>query len=187
MRRPLLRLGHRYRTTLMGRGLQVVLAMGIAVGATLASPGVASATDTGVRSCRSDAGHIDCFEITWAGGHGFHIYVGIDVYMSRQDAEALAAQPSSAFAYIRASDTGPDNTLFALRPTRIEAWDRGLAAEWDTRLYNSGGLPAERLDEDSWPDEGDEVYALIKLYDARTGTYRTWETNIVNEYFDLYT
>ena len=116
MRRPMLRRGHqdRRRVTLSGRGLQVLLAIGTAVGATLANPGVASALNpANEMTCKYDNQTYNaCLLIGSTGdSQSWDIHVGIDVYMSQQEAQRLAAQPYSVFAYVVASDTFYDNTL----------------------------------------------------------------------------
>ena len=181
MRRPMLRRGHedRRRVTLLGRGLQILLATGTAVGATLANPGVASALNpANEMTCKYDNQTYNaCLLISSANdSQSWDIHVGIDVYMSQQEAQRLAAQPYSFFAYVVASDVAYDNTLFSLPPTIIAAGDGGIGAEFDRNVLS------QALNEDSFPED-DEIYVLIKLYDAQSGTYRTWKTNIVTNIF----
>ena len=181
MRRPLLRRRHqdRGRSTSLGRGLQVLLAMGVAVGVTLANPSVASAYNpVDELTCKYDNRTYNaCLLISSTGdSQSWDIHVGIDVYMSPQDAQRIAAQPSSFFAYVVASDGLYDNTLFSLPATLIAAGDTGIGAEFDRNVLS------QALNEDAYP-QNDEIYVLIKLYDARTGTYRTWTTNIVTNMF----
>ena len=95
----MLRRGHqdpRRRSTWLGRGLQVLLATGTAVGATLANPGVASAYNpVGEMTCKYDNQTYNaCLLISSANdSQSWDIHVGIDVYMSQQEAQRLAAQP----------------------------------------------------------------------------------------------
>ena len=188
MRRPMLRRSHqdRRRVTLLGRGLQVLLATATAVGATLANPGVAWAhAPVGEMTCKYDNQTYNvCLLIEPHDSESWDIHVGIDVSMNRQAAQRIAAQQYSFFAFVVADDPSFDNTLFSLTPTMISAGDDGIGAEWDTRSYN-GAVLAQALNEDSdWlPGCEDEIYILIKLYDAQTGTYRTWTTNVVQHTF----
>jgi len=171
---------NRRRVTLLGRGLQVLLATGTAVGATLANPGVASADLNLVNemTCRYDNQTYNvCLLISDAGdSQSWNIHAGIDVYMSQQEAQRLAAQPYNFFAYVVASDPFYDNTLFSLPASQIGVGPTGIGADFDRNVL------AEALNEDAYP-ESDEIYVLIKLYDAQTDSYRTWKTNIVTNNF----
>jgi len=153
--------------------------MGVAVGVTLANPSVASAYNpVDELTCKYDNRTYNaCLLISSTGdSQSWDIHVGIDVYMSPQDAQRIAAQSSSFFAYVVASDGFYDNTLFSLPATLIAAGDTGIGAEFDRNVLS------QALNEDAYP-QNDEIYVLIKLYDARTGTYRTWTTNIVTNMF----
>jgi len=153
---------------------------------TLANQSVAWAyADVGEMTCKYDnRTYNTCLLIEPHDSESWDIRVGIDVRMSQQEAQRIAAQPSSFFAYVVADDPYFDNTLFSLTPTTIAAGDEGIGAEWDTRSYN-GAVLAQALNEDSdWqPSCEDEIYILIKMYDARTGTYRTWQTHTVQHMF----
>ena len=61
----------------------------------------------------------------------------------------------------------------------IAAGDGGLGAEFDRNVLS------QALNEDAFPED-DEIYVLIKLYDAQTGTYRTWTTNVVQNMFGAF-
>jgi hypothetical protein len=109
--------------------------------------------------------------------HAVQVHVGIDVYMSRADAEALIAQPGNALSAAMYGDDGStEQFLFDLTPTFESAGDTGIGAEFDMFV------PASWLDEDSswcdlpWCNNRDEVFARVTLTDARTGWSRTFDT-----------
>jgi hypothetical protein len=152
----------------------VLAAAGLATAATLAPASPASAAST----CRSGTGWVNCFSIT---GNAFpNVHIGIDVYMSPQDAQSILDCPGTEFsAKIWGSDTFSDDFLFNMP----------LSAAW---VFNEGGLSglsaefgttvdAKHLDED-W-DSDDDVYGQIKLRDCRTGLTRTFNTNQIHDDF----
>jgi hypothetical protein len=166
MSKPSLRPGRRARRLLTTATALLVTGAGLALTATSASawsfPSV----------CAGNSEKNVCLEGYTPGNHMVQVHVGIDVYMSRQDAEAILAQPGSAFsAAMIGDDPSYDNYLTYVDLTWEVAWDGGISAEFD-RL-----IPASLLNEDnSWFDNRDEVYARVSLYDARSGTIRVFNT-----------
>jgi hypothetical protein len=133
--------------------------------------------------CRSEAGrYIVCFSISQVGvGPSFTVHVGIDITMSRQDAQNIIDAPGQEFsATLYGEDTFYDDTLKAFPVTWSAAWDGGLSAEFDVHAS------AELLNED-WEGMDDEIFAVVRLYVPSTGKTRTFRTNTVVEPFGLYT
>jgi len=132
--------------------------------------------------CKSQANnYIVCFSIRQNGvGPDFTVHVGIDVNMSRQDAQNIIDAPGQEFsATLYGEDSFFDDTLKAIPVTSSWAWDGGLSAEFDA--YASAAL----LDEDS-TDPTDEIFARVKLRIPSTGGTRSFRTNNINEPFHLY-
>ena len=101
------------------------------------------------------------------------VHVGIDVWMSHQDALAILAQPGNAFSAALYGDDGSAQFLVGLPLTWEAAGDANISAEFDMLV------PRSQLNEDpgGWPRPNrDEVFARVSLYDARTGLTRTFET-----------
>ena len=102
------------------------------------------------------------------------VHVGIDVWMSAQDAEALSAQPGNAFTAALYGDDGANKQfLQALSLTYEAAGPSNFSAEFDM------SVPRARLNEDpgGWPRPNfDEVFVRVTLYDARWGWTRTFDS-----------
>ncbi len=158
----------RKRTWLPGRLVRVTLAAVIAVGALVVGATSASAA----QSCRGVSGsHAICISVEPIGNNDYAVHIGIDVNMSRQDAEAILAPPGDEFlAKLYGDDTWFDNFLKYVPLTNSWAWDGGLSAEFD------GVVDGCVLDED-W-DGGDEVYGRVFLTDHRSGATRTFDTSV---------
>jgi hypothetical protein len=112
--------------------------------------------------CSSGSKHVICFSIVPAGGDQYDVHVGIDIKMSRADAQAIIDQvgdPADAWAM---GDDWFDNAEFNIPLTWAAAGPDGFSAEFDIRV------PYAALDEDS--DGGDELYARVRLFDQRHGT-----------------
>lgn len=165
-------LNRRRRTVLARRVGGTITAAGIAVAAIVGTASAASAAST----CRSGTGYVNCFSIN---GSAFpNVHIGIDVFMSPQDAQAMLDCPGQEFsAAIWGSDTFSDDFLFNMPLS--EAWvfsangTSGLSAEFGTTV------DAKMLDED-W-DSDDDVYGKVKLRDCRTGQTRTFNTNQLHD------
>jgi hypothetical protein len=133
--------------------------------------------------CRKQAdSYIVCFSIEHVGlaGPNFTVHIGIDVTMSRQDAQNIIDAPGQEFsATLYGEDPVFDDTLKAIPVTSSGAWDGGLSAEFDT------SATAELLDEDS-SDPTDEIFARVRLRIPSAGATRSFRTNNINEPFHLY-
>jgi hypothetical protein len=138
----------------------------LAAGSTLAftaSPASAWSLPT---VCTSGTNYTICLSGYTPGNHMIQIHVGIDVHMSRQDADNILAQAGNAFsARMWGADPSYDDWLDAPLTLSWEAsWDGGISAEFDTLV------PAWKLDEDdSWFDNKDDLFARVTLHDFRVG------------------
>jgi len=160
--------------TLAHRAIRAILVVTMVLVALVASTSAASAESV----CKSGTGYANCFEIT-ERAIDYEIYIGIDIYMSRQDAEAIISPPGEEFsATVMGQDTLWDNALFTVPVKGSWASDSGLSAEF-TRVVNGSSL-----DED-WEGE-DEVYGRIRLYDPRSRETLTFTTKVIHEYFHSY-
>ncbi|HYO17576.1 MAG TPA: hypothetical protein VES02_02775 [Dermatophilaceae bacterium] len=160
------------RRMLPSRIVRAMLAAMIAVGALIAGSTSASADPV----CRQTNGSNICFSIEPIGNNDYAVHIGIDVTMSRQDAEAILAPPGDEFlAKLYGDDYWYDNFLKYVPLTWSAAWDGGLSAEFD------GVVDGCVLDEDY--GGGDEVYGRVFLYDHRSNTTRTFDTNVISRSF----
>jgi hypothetical protein len=128
--------------------------------------------------CTGNSQHAVCLEGYTPGNHMVQVHVGIDVYMSRQDAEAILAANGSAFtAALMGDDPVYDNFLTWVDLTWEAASDVGLSAEFDELI------PASLLDEDRGSDT-DEVYARVSMWDTRSGKSRVFDSGRWNIHFE---
>ncbi|MGC7097345.1 hypothetical protein ACPZ19_21940 [Amycolatopsis lurida] len=134
--------------------------------------GTVTATATGASAalsvCRVVPNVSDtCLRVTYIGGHDYAVHVGIDVYMSQADAEAIVAGPGNAFlpAILVGDDPGTasDDDLAQLPLTGEVAGSDHLAAEFYAIVRDTV------LNEDSSSGETDELYARIRYVDPRDG------------------
>lgn len=151
----------------MGRFGALTLA---ALGVMTVTSGVAEAKST----CSSGDKHTICFSINKIGADLYAVHTGIDVKMSRADAEAIIAQPGNPFDDWAMGADWFDNAEFNIPLTWVRATDNGLSAEFDINV------PYNALDED--PDGGDELYARVRLFDQRTST-RTFKSKELHSPF----
>lgn len=130
----------------------------------LATAGIMSVTAGAAQAemtCSPTSTHNICFTISPAG-ELYDVSVGIDIKMSRNDAEAIIAQPGDPVdAWAMGADWF-DNAEFKVPLSWVRATDNGLSAQFYIRV------PYNTLDED--PDGGDELYARVRLFDQRTST-----------------
>lgn len=141
-----------------------------ALGIMTVTSGAAEAKST----CSSGSKHVICFSITKVGSDAYDVHVGIDITMSRSDAQAIIDQPGDPIdAWAMGADWF-DNAEFRIPLSWVAAGDGGLSAEMDIRV------PYAALDEDS--DGGDELYARVRLFDQRTST-RTFRSNELHSPF----
>lgn len=164
---------HRSRRVRAHRAGGVIAAVGVALGALVVTASAASAD----QSCRSGVGYVNCIDITQSAiiPPSYRVHFGIDVHMSRQDAEAILAGGGGFSATLMGDDYWYDNALKIVPVTWQAAGDGSLSAEFDT------DVPRSLLNED-W-DGRDEVYGRIRLYDPRTRTTSTFTTNVL--YFNF--
>jgi hypothetical protein len=161
-------ISRRHHTTLAHRMGRAVGAVAIASAAVAATASAASAD----QDCNGDDHFSSCILITSTGNNDYAVHLGIDVYMSRQDAQSFIDNPGEEFsAKMYGDDPHWDNFLFYLPVTWSAAWDGGLSAEFDVVVDGSA------LDED-WEGD-DEVYARIGLFDPRSGETRYFNTDVV--------
>ena len=118
--------------------------------------------------------YVECIQISTYGVRDFKVHLGIDVSMSRQDAQNILDHQGEEFSARLYGDDGwwsDDDDLGAVPVTWSAAGDGGLSAELDSVA------PRGRLDEDR--DE-DEVYAIISLYVPSSGITRTFRSDTVH-------
>jgi hypothetical protein len=120
-------------------------------------------------ACNYPEGSNTCLTITYQGNAVYDVHVGIDVYMSHQDAQDILNAPGEPFvAEIMGDDGhGPLNDQVLFEVPIATGWpaagEGSLSAEFDKRVGQRA------LNED---DGRDEVYARVRLFDARTGQTR---------------
>jgi len=163
------------------RGVRrVVLAMGLVVVAGVATAGAASAGRLHEQTCVGQAGRYTiCLYITddpqSPYSHSYKIHVGIDVNMSRADAQNIIDGGGTITARMYGSDSFFDDNLIGVTRSWVSAWDGGLSAEFDRSVNGSV------LDED--PEGEDEVFARVSLYVPVSGNTRTFRSDEVSASF----
>jgi hypothetical protein len=154
------------------RGLGAVTALTI-TGGTLALTAGSAAAWSLPQKCSGAAEANVCLD-GYTNDPYVQVHVGIDVWMSAQDAEAILAQPGNAFSAALYGVDGTSRQLLQTLPLSAEfAGPSNLSAEFDMSVLRS------RLNEDpgGWPRPNfDEVVARVSYYDARWGLTRTFET-----------
>jgi hypothetical protein len=151
-----------------GRSRRVAAVAAIALGTVALTATTAAAQG----ACRSEPGSVNCFSIDYVGNGDYKVHVGIDVDMSRADAQTFIDHPGEEFsAKLYGDDPLWDNALKNLPVTWSAAWDGGLSAEFDVVVDR------RVLDEDS--DGRDELFSRIRLWDPRTNTTRTFTTKVL--------
>jgi hypothetical protein len=156
------------------------LVLGVVMGMSFATAGAAMAA-TFEPPCKSQSNsYIVCFSIKQSGvSNFFDVHVGIDVYMSQQDAQNIIDAPGEPFvAKLMADDPFFDNFIEWIDVSWVATWERGLSAEFD------GAARADQLDED-W-DGHDEVFARVVLNIQSSDITRTFDSNVVQAPFHLY-
>lgn len=157
----------------LGRAAAVLALAGGTIGA-MASP--ASAEQT----CNSGTGYVVCFDLTRLPDGNIAVHLGIDITMSRQDAQAIIDSPGEEFsAKIYGDDPVWDNAQVSVPVTWSNAWDGGLSAEFDMVATFA------QLNEDDGYFDGyiDELYGQIKLWDPRYNRTRTFTSNNITGYY----
>jgi len=158
------------RAPIRRRLTQFIAALAIVTGMSVATAGTASAANVGEWACDYNSYHNSCLYIANLGGNMYSVHVGIDIYMSQQDAQNIinsGFRPTAALY----GDDGSLNYRTTIPLTgNPTAWSGGYSDEFDKVV--SGSL----LNED---DDGvDEIIAKVSQYfpaAQRTVTYKTGE------------
>ncbi|WP_433436849.1 hypothetical protein [Nonomuraea sp. CA-141351] len=159
----------------IGRMLIVTSAVLVAA---VALAGPASADP--VNKCTGGTGYTICFSLDRQDDGNIAVHLGIDVAMSRADAQAIIDHPGEEFsAKIFGDDPVYDNGLVSVPVTWSAAWDGGLSAEFD-RLATFA-----QLNEDDGYFDGyvDELYGHIDLVDFRSGQTRGFNSAVISGYY----
>ncbi|WP_219471837.1 hypothetical protein [Nonomuraea rhizosphaerae] len=160
------------------RRLLIVLSAVTAAAALLTAP--ASAEPNPVNKCNSGTGFALCFSLDRLDDGNINVHLGIDVHMSRADAQAIIDGPGEEFsAKIIGQDPAFDNSLVSVPVTWSSAWDGGLSAEFDRVATWS------QLNEDDGYFDGyiDELFGRIVLRDPRNGQTRTFNSALITGYY----
>ena len=141
------------------RLVRLLAAMAVMLGVLVASALPASAASA--RSCRRGSDHVVCFSVTQSGSRTYVVHIGIDVTMSREDAQARidAGGIYVVHSLVVGADLVEDDSLFYMTTSWAEAGDGGLAAELELRVDQA----KVNEDDDPW-DRYDELYALVGVY-----------------------
>jgi hypothetical protein len=131
-------------------------------------------------ACTTDDNAVVCLDINPnASRQTYFVHVGVEVHMSRQEAQAYVDQGRPFTVTMRGADPAFDDALFTVPNSAISATDEfGLSADFDVAV----GRFALNED-DSFFDDRDEVYADIDLFDARTGQTVSYESAQIKQKF----
>jgi hypothetical protein len=156
------------RATMRRRLVQVVAALAIVTGLSVATAGTAVAANVGEWACDYDDHHNACLYITNLGDNMYLVHVGVDIYMTQQDAQNIINSGFLPTATLYGDDGSSLSFVttvpLAGSPT---AWSGGYSAEFDTVVSGS------QLDED---DGVDEIVAKVRQWipaSQRTLVYKT--------------
>ena len=143
--------------------------VGLMLAAIIGSATAASASET----CRSDrgAGDFNCFSID---GSGFmQVRIGINIFMSPQDAQAILDCPGQELtAALWGDDLFSDDYLTQIALNRAGVFSGEGTSYLDAEFLDM--VDTHTLDED-W-DGGDEVHGTVTMHDCRTNRNRTFDT-----------
>lgn len=148
-----------------GRG---VLRLLIAATAFLGAVGLMTGPASAAQTCTGRPDSNLCLAINGVGNGNFAVHVGIDVHMSRDEAQEYIDDPGDPFTVWIRGDDG--EFLFTLPTTALGASEEsGLSGDFD-RI-----VPGTALNEDSGQDE---IVAFVILTDTDTNTVtRTFTSN----------
>jgi hypothetical protein len=171
-----------------GRLGRLLLAMAIAVGAIAAVAAPAGAAECWLEDngyayvcseCRGTTVYATCFTLSYYTDGNIAVYIGIDIYMSQQEAQAILNYPGMWFdAWIFGDNPSYDNALVPVPVTGSSAWEGGLSAEFNTLVWWT------QLDEDnSYFDNYDDLYGRIRLSIPGWGTPHPYYTSTLHGYY----
>ncbi|MGI5291249.1 hypothetical protein ACQEVF_49185 [Nonomuraea polychroma] len=159
------------------RRMLIVLSA-VAAAVCLASP--ASAEPNPVNVCNSGSDFTVCFSLDrLQPGGDINVHLGIDVAMSREEAQAIIDHSGEEFsAKIIGQDPAFDNSLASVPVTWSSAWDGGLSAEFDMVATWS------QLNEDDGFFDGyiDDLFGRIVLTKPN-GQKRTFNSTTIHGYY----
>jgi hypothetical protein len=151
-----------------------------AVAAAVCLAGPASAEPNPVNVCNSGSDFTVCFILDRLQlGGDINVHLGIDVAMSREEAQAIIDHPGEEFsAKIIGQDPAFDNSLVSVPVTWSSAWDGGLSAEFDMVATWS------QLNEDEGFFDGyiDDLFGRIVLTKPN-GQKRTFDSTTIHGYY----
>ncbi|MFI7132716.1 hypothetical protein ACIBQ1_44050 [Nonomuraea sp. NPDC050153] len=156
------------------RRLAIVLSAAATTAVFLANP--ASAEPNPVNVCNSGSGFVMWFSLDRIQlGGDINVHLGIDVAMSREEAQAIIDHPGEEFsAKVIGQDPAFDNSLVSVPVTWSTAGDNGLSAEFDMVATWS------QLNE----DDGyiDDLFGRIVLTKPN-GQKRTFNSTTIHGYY----
>ncbi|MBO3751831.1 hypothetical protein J5X84_37670 [Streptosporangiaceae bacterium NEAU-GS5] len=145
---------------------------------TLASPAMAEPDPA--FECSSSSLHVICFGLDRQDDNTINVHLGIDIHMSRNDAEAILNAPGDELrAKIIGDDPVFDNSLVSVPITWALPGDNGISAEFDINV------PWSTLNEDDGYFDGyiDDLFGRITLTDPRNGSTRTFTSPTIHGYY----
>ena len=167
-----LRVWKRRALGVVGALMLVGSAVALTEAATLPMPGPA---------CNYPSGSNTCLTIRYLGNGIYSVLVGIDVHMSRQEAQSIVNAGGELFVAVIMANDHPnpahDTTgLFEVPRTEMGVWEGGLYASF----YLEVGSSALNEDHDRWLDE---VCARVWLHDNLRGRTHTFHSGIILGYW----
>jgi hypothetical protein len=162
----------------MARALGALAVVAVALGY------MAGSASAGPQQCNGTPGSRAniCLHIPSTGnGNFYNVHVGVEVHMSRADAQALINQPGDPFTVrLMGSDSGSGDDFLGFVPmTAIGASDDfGLNANFDqfTDRFHLN-------EDDSIFNDIDEVYVEIRMVDRDRGTSTTFRSDTIVQIF----
>jgi hypothetical protein len=140
---------------------RLITALALVAGLSVATAGTAMAANVGDWACNYNSRSNTCLFIANLGDRRFSVHVGIDVYMSQQDAQSIINSGPGLSAALYGDDGHrvTDQFLTGIPLTAVWASSAsGLSAEFDVVVDQW------RLNEDSEPNDVDEIVAQVGLF-----------------------
>lgn len=160
------------------RRLLIVLSAVATAAVFLANP--ASAEPNPANVCNSGSGFVMCFSLDRIQlGGDINVHIGIDVAMSREEAQAIIDHPGDEWsAKVIGEDPAFNNSLVSVPVTWSLAGDAGLSAEFDMVATWS------QLNEDDGYFDGyiDDLFARLVLTKPN-GQKRTFNSATIHGYY----